>query len=89
MKIVKLNKTHGLYREGCTHAFRFDRYDNKAGALERTMQRQFGNQYLRDSQWRAKFGYRPHPDGYMCYWIGVKSEAMLIMVMLSLEPGKK
>jgi hypothetical protein len=89
MKIVKLNKTHGLFREGCTHAFRFEHYGEKAGAIERTMTRQFGSQYSRDSQWIARFGHRPTPDSYRIYWIGVKSESMLTMAVLSLDSGKK
>jgi hypothetical protein len=89
MKIVKLNKTHSLFREGCTHAFRFEHYGEKAGALERTLERHFGHQYRRDALWKAKFGYRPHRDGYRCYWIGVKSECVLTIAMLALDSSKK
>ena len=89
MKIVKLNKTHGLFRKGCTHAFRFDHYGEKAIQLEKSLDRHFGSQYSRNSQWRAKFGHRPTPDSYRIYWIGVKSESMITMAMLSLGPGKK
>jgi hypothetical protein len=82
MKLIKLNKTHSLYRDGYTHAFRFSHFGPRAGDIEKMMERHFGGQYKRDSLWKAKFGYRSHRDGFRIYWIGMKSEAMATMVLL-------
>jgi hypothetical protein len=89
MKLIKLNKTHSLYRDGYTHAFRFSHYSVVAGNMERTMERHFGGQYRRDSPWKSKFGYRAARDGFKVYWIGVKSEAMATMALLASNSSKK
>jgi hypothetical protein len=89
MKLIKLNKTHSLYRDGCTHAFRFDHFNYEAGNMQRTMERQFGSQYSRTAQWASKFGYRVHRDGFKVFWIGVKSEAMVTMALLAFDSSKK
>jgi hypothetical protein len=89
MKLIKLNKTHSLYRDGCTHAFRFDHFSAGASGMQRTMERQFGSQYSRTAQWASKFGYRAHRDGFKVYWIGVKSETMATMALLASDSSKK
>jgi hypothetical protein len=89
MKLIKLNKTHSLYRDGYTHAFRFNHFSIGAGNMQRTMERHFGSQYSRTAQWASKFGYRSHRDGFRVYWIGVKSEAMATMALLASDSSKK
>lgn len=85
MKVVKLNKTHSLYHEGFTHAFRFPKYEIEAGRIERIAYHYFGSHWLaRDPTWTARFGHRDSTTGLRVYWIAFKDEAMISMVLLKL-----
>lgn len=84
MKVVKLNKTHGLYREGYTHAFRFPFYSTEASRVEKAVSQRFGSSWKLDAQWAARFGSRYQGSPRRTYWIGFKSEAMLTMALLGL-----
>jgi hypothetical protein len=83
MKLVKLNKTHRLYHDGFTHAFRFDRYDNEASRLERLLHDRFGSSYQYNATWQLRFGHKPKSGGNRVIWLGLKTESMATMVLLS------
>jgi len=83
MKLVKLNKTHRLYHDGFSHAFRFDRYDNKASQIERLLYTRFGSQYKNNPVWQFRFGHRSKSGGSRIVWLGLKTESMATMVLLS------
>ena len=84
MNVVKLNKTHRLYQEGYTHAFRFASYNTEAIKIEKTLIKQFGSNWKLDAEWTARFGYKRSDATRRIYWIGFKSEAMLTMALLGL-----
>lgn len=81
MKIIKLNKTHNLYRRGYTHGFRIE-YSGLASSRE--FYRILGrlNEIYSDvggypiGTYKNKSGLGPD-------WIGVKDESVLTLIILS------
>ena len=77
LKIIKLNKTHKLFHNGCTHGIRFNyMYDPMATKLRRKIRELYG---LDSDIWMSFTGKTKYP-----YWIGVKDESHLTMLALSL-----
>jgi hypothetical protein len=83
MKLVKLNRTHRLYHDGFSYAFRFDSYGTDTSRIERLLYDRFGSQYKNNSLWQFRFGHRPKSGGPRIVWLGLKTEPMATMVLLS------
>ena len=90
MRLVKLNKTHSLYHQGYTHAFRFNSYGKEAQDVSAVFQRVVGPQYgkinwcttRQQSRWTTKFGHAPS-GATRPYWIGCYAEdAMMVQIAL-------
>lgn len=88
MKVIKLDRRHNLYRKGFTHALRFNNWDTTVNNFEKVLQNKYpvNSSNWRNSMWethwgkavRTSRGGRSRP-----YWIGVKNEAILTQVLLS------
>ncbi len=74
MKVVKLNRTHTIFRYGYTHAIRFPRRTVQCNQLIAKIQEQFGKD---DNKWCA---YRARKDRPM--WIGFKDEKVISFVLM-------
>jgi hypothetical protein len=88
MKIVKLNRNHTAFSEGYTHALRFSEYTESRPYVE-ILDRAYGTYpYSRLSRryapvWYADFGSRDKKTGMKAYWINLRNEADLTMVLLA------
>lgn len=86
MKVVKLNRRYKAYKEGFTHALRFDHWEKHAGDIEQFLTNRYGSQYSwqRDrGQWSSNFGSRPSRSDSRPFWINLKNEADITMILLS------
>lgn len=75
MKVVKLNKSHRLYHEGCVVALRFNSPWSK-GAMECRNELHKVEQY----KWKAFRAGTNRP-----YWIGLKDEKMMSFLLLKAD----
>ncbi len=80
MRVVKLDGRHNLKGKGYTWAFRFDGYENKAVQVDQLIAKAEGWRY-NNTHW----GKRQGRHGSRPYWIGVKNESTISMVLLSLK----
>lgn len=89
MKVVKLDRRHRLFRRGMTHAIKFENDWDNQRRVENVLRDMYGWEYG-NKNWdtfrgkvkinRDRWGHldgRVHP-----YWIGVRNEADLTMVLL-------
>lgn len=86
MKVVKLNRRYKAYKEGFTHALRFNSWHPKAGEIENFLIKRYGNQYSWNkpqSQWTSGFGSRPSSSDSRPYWINLRRESDVTMILLS------
>jgi hypothetical protein len=96
MKVVKLDRRHRLFRKGMTHAIKFENEWDERGQVEIILRGMYGWEYS-NHNWgtfrgkvkinRNRWGHldgRVHP-----YWIGVRNEADLTMVMLRVKLQEK
>ena len=91
MEIVKLRKNQKLYKEGFTHAFKFNNwYDSGYVDVIRALKKIYN-----DRRWRGKYyaweidsANRCHVDDLgmlqVAVWIGVRSDKVVTQVLLSL-----
>ena len=78
MKIVKLNKTHRLYHEGYTHAFRFNgMFSINAMQVRKAMSELYGQDRNKWTTWACR---KRHP-----YWIAVSEEKYLTFAILKID----
>lgn len=96
MKIVKLNGNFNIHKY---HKFeigiKFPRYTpGAAGAMTKVAQRLFGGEAFMwkyypnepaKGDWATAFGARDSSAGATPYWIYLRKESMLSMLMLSLD----
>jgi hypothetical protein len=86
MKVVKLNRRYKAYKEGFTHALRFDHWEKNAGDIEQFLTKRYGSQYnwnKPQSQWTSGFGSRPSSSDSRPYWINLRRESDVSMILLS------
>lgn len=95
MKIVKLNRNFTIYKN---HKFeigiKFASYDpNEAGVISKQAQKLFGTEAFMwkyypnepaKGDWASGFG-NVGPSGRRPYWVYLRKESMLSMLLLSLE----
>lgn len=92
MKVVKLDRRHRLFRRGMTYAIKFENEWGKQLLVERALTDMYGWGYgnrnwdtfrgkvkINKDRWGHLDG-RVHP-----YWIGVRNEADLTMVLLKVS----
>lgn len=92
MKVVKLDKRHRLFRRGMTHAIRFENEWDKQRLVENTLTDMYGWGYG-NRNWdtfRGKVKINRDRNGFYdsrvhTYWIGVRNEADLTMVLLKVK----
>ena len=95
MKIVKLNGNFNIHKY---HRFeigvKFPMYDTDAGSMCNAAKRLFGSEAFMwkyypnkpvKGDWATAFGARDLSAGATPYWIYLRKESMLTMLMLSLE----
>ena len=88
MKVVKLNRRYKAYKDGFTHALRFDTWHIKAGEIEQFLTNRYGSQYNwykrhGNSQWTSGFGSRSSKYDARPYWINLRNESDVTMILLS------
>jgi len=86
MKIVKLNRRYTAYKSGFTHALRFTTWGKSAGEIEQFLTKRYGHQYSwqrERGQWSSNFGSPPRGETVRPYWINLKNEADISMILLS------
>jgi hypothetical protein len=89
MKVVKLDRRHRLFRRGMVYAFKFENDWDNQRRVENVLRDMYGWEYgnknwdtfrgkvkINKDRWGHLDG-RIHP-----YWIGVRNEADLTMVLL-------
>lgn len=95
MKIVKLNGNFNIYR---FHRFelgiKFPMYNTDANTIAKAAGRLFGSEAFMwkyypnepaNGDWATAFGARDSAVGATPYWVYLRKESMLSMLMLSLE----
>lgn len=95
MKVVKLNNNFNIYKY---HRFeiglRFNIYGADAQSISKTAQRLFGSEAFMwkytagkpvKGDWATGFGKRDSSAGATSYWIYLRKESMLSLILLSLE----
>jgi hypothetical protein len=87
MKIIKLDKRYNMCKEGYTHAMRWHRWEpSTVNPYEDAMAKLYGaDGYAKGNSWRAAFGHVVKGNKYNPYFIYVKSESMLTMMMLKVN----
>jgi len=85
MKIVKLDNRHGAFKEGYSHALRFESWSSEVSKIEKKVSDLFGIAGWRRREantWYAEFGskgnYRNKP-----YWIFFRDEASITFLWLA------
>lgn len=93
MKVVKLDRRHRLFRRGMTHAFKFENDWDKQRVVENVLCDMYGwgcgNKNWDTFRGKVKID-RDVGDGLFAtrvhtYWIGVRNEADLTMVLLKVN----
>ena len=80
MKVIKLDGRHNLKRKGYDWAFRFSGWNPNAQKVENTVKKFEGY------RWDSTFWGKPSGrNSGRPYYIGVKNESTVTMVLLSLE----
>ena len=84
MKIIKLDKRFSMYKEGYTHAMRWSRWEpGIINPYEEAMRKMYGeNWYTKGNSWTIQFGNKSKSSEFTPYFIYVKSESMLTMLLL-------
>ena len=81
MKVIKLDNRHNLKRKGYDWAFRFNGWTSEASTVEHAVKKLEGfswnNTFWGKAANGGRFTSRP-------YYVGVKSESTVTMVLLSL-----
>jgi hypothetical protein len=87
MKVIKLNGRYSMYREGYKHALRWDEgYSREVGPYERAMQEMYGgSRYSTGNSWRAAYGSSRSKAGVTPYYIYLRDESMLMMLLLRVK----
>jgi hypothetical protein len=87
MKIIKLDKRFKMYKAGYTHAMRWTRWEPaKINPYEDAMRKMYGEAwYSKGNSWTIQFGNKSKSAEYTPYYIYVKSESMLTMMMLKVN----
>ena len=78
MKVVKLDGRHRLFRNGMTYAFKFVGHPPERIKVQNILRKQYGWEFGRDT-WRTFHGKNK------IYWVGVKKESDISLVMLQLN----
>jgi hypothetical protein len=82
MKVIRLDHRHNLKRKGYDWAFRFNGWTSEASTVEHAVKK------LEGFSWNNTFWGKPgsRSNGFAArpYYVGVKSESTLTMVLLSL-----
>lgn len=85
MKIIKLDRRHNLYRKGYVWAFRFEGWDSRASKVENAVNSLEGSGWYRRTFWgktkKTAYSHRSISP----YYIGVKNESTITMVMLKIN----
>jgi hypothetical protein len=81
MKVIKLDGRHRLYKEGFTHAFRFNSWNDEALKVERVLSSKLGSQWAHWPKWKSHWG-KSTASGRP-YWLGVREEKVITQVLLS------
>ena len=84
MKIIKLDKRFSMYKEGYTHAMRWSRWEpGIINPYENAMSKMYGDRwYSKNNSWTMGFGIKGKSAEFTPYFIYVKSESMLTMLLL-------
>lgn len=86
MKIVKLNKRFIAYNFGFTHALRFGSWNQNASDIEQFLQNQYDRIYSnKHGPFYTKFGRLDKDTRSLTYWIYLRYEADITMVLLKSE----
>ena len=87
MKIIKLDKRYSMYKEGYTHAMRWTNWEpRKVNPYEAAMRKLYGEEwYAKGNSWRMGFGHAVKGNKSKPYFIYVRSESMLTMLMLRIN----
>jgi hypothetical protein len=87
MKVIKLNGRYSMYSEGYTHALRWNEgYSHGVGPYERAMQEMYGgSRYRTGNSWRAAYGSSRSKAWVTPYYIYLRDESMLMMLLLRVK----
>lgn len=94
MKIVKLDRRHRLFHKGMKYAFKFEMFENeweKRNRVETILRGMYGWEWeYGNDDWnicRGKVSVFKSAHGKSCtcpYWVGVKNEADITAIMLTI-----
>jgi hypothetical protein len=76
MKVIKLDGRHNLKSKGYSWAFRFKGWSPEAGKVESAVKK------LEGYHWDCTFWGKTNKYGSRPYYVGVKKESTLTMVLL-------
>ena len=82
MRVVKLDKRFVLAKQGYTHAFRFDCWNNEAYKIETVLRELHPSTPWINGAWCSHFSKRDNYTKQRPYWIGVKSESDITRILL-------
>lgn len=94
MKIVKLNRRYKMFTlQGFKIGLRFDHWEREAMAYEKAAKQVLGNtgwvwkystERIRED-WCAGFGHKRSGEIYTPYWIYLRNEEPLSLIMLAVD----
>lgn len=84
MKVIKLDNRHRLYKEGFTHAFRFNGFEKEYTAIENVFSRKYGYSWNNSKCWGTYWG-KTSKNGSRVIWIGVRNESLVTQALLSVQ----
>lgn len=93
MKIVKLRKNQTLFKEGFTHAFKFNGWTVECGAVVSALNKIYDNRQWRGKYWAWKVAdgtYKRLPNGnwFRPIYIAVRGEAITTQAMIMMDVTK-
>ena len=89
MKVVQLRKNWNLYKQGYTHAFRFDSWGVDSGAVLQALNKIYNNQQWRGRYYAWTIGHGVLKQKHNGVWIrptyiAVRSKTVVTQVLLTL-----
>ena len=83
MKVIKLHPHNSAWKYGFTHALRFDGWNTQAARAEDFLYKMYNTAtYDRKGPYYSKFGYKHKNANSKPYWINLRNEADITVLLL-------
>lgn len=83
MKVVKLHPRNIGWKHGFTHALRFDSWDADAARIHEFLRKTYNTAtYDKQGPYYEKFGRKDKTSNLLSYWIYLRHEADITLLLL-------